>query len=200
SRNQDNATRLIASGAVMLPAGSLMTPENDVSILHALPSNLAQRTISSADLSRASKATGSNTAASSNAVQLMSANAQPPDTSGDVGPTYYIQTVNTSIGIYNKSTGIRVAAFTFDTFMSQGNFGNLCDTDNFGDPVVVYDSFEDRWIITDFAFQLDGSNNVINPPGAFECIAASKTGDPVSGGWNFYSINFAGGLGDYPKL
>ena len=124
----------------------------------------------------------------------------PPDTNGDVGPDHYIQTVNTSIGIFNKGTGVRVAAFTFDTFMSQGNFGNLCDTDNFGDPVVLYDSFEDRWIITDFAFQLDGSNNVINPPGAFQCFAASITGDPVSGGWNFYSINTAGGLGDYPKF
>ena len=81
-------------------------------------------------------------------------------TNGDVGPTYYIQTVNTSIGIYDKSTGARVAAFTFNAFMSQGHFGNLCDTNNFGDPVVLYDSFEDRWIITDFAFALDGSGNV----------------------------------------
>ena len=72
--------------------------------------------------------------------------------------------------------------------MSQGHFGNLCDTDNFGDPVVLYDSFEDRWIITDFAFKLDGSGNVVNPPGAFQCFAVSKTGDPVNGGWNFYSI------------
>ncbi|HEY3040913.1 MAG TPA: C25 family cysteine peptidase, partial [Pyrinomonadaceae bacterium] len=127
-------------------------------------------------------------------------NGHPPDTNGDVGPTYYIQTVNTSIGIYNKTGGAPVAAFTFDNFMSQGNFGNLCDTDNFGDPVVVYDTFEDRWIISDFAFQLDIQNNVINPPGAFQCFAVSKTGDPVSGGWNFYSINTTGGLGDYPKL
>ncbi|HEV8369321.1 MAG TPA: Ig-like domain repeat protein [Pyrinomonadaceae bacterium] len=124
----------------------------------------------------------------------------PPDTNGDVGPTYYIQTVNTSIGVYRKSDGLRVAAFTFDTFMSLGNFGNPCDTNNFGDPVVLYDSFEDRWIITDFAFSLDGAGNVINPPGAFQCIAASKTGDPVSGGWNYYSVNTAGGLGDYPKF
>jgi len=78
---------------------------------------------------------------------------------------------------------VRVAAFTFDTFMSQGNFGNLCDTDNFGDPVVLYDTFEDRWIISDFAFQLDGSSNVINPPGSFQCFAVSMTGDPVTGGW-----------------
>lgn len=124
----------------------------------------------------------------------------PPDTNGDVGPAYYIQTINTSIGIYRKSDGVRVAAFTFDTFMSQGNFGNLCDTDNFGDPVVLYDTFEDRWIITDFAFTLDGSDNVVNPPGSFQCIAASMSGDPVTGGWNFYSINTTGGLGDYPKF
>ena len=96
--------------------------------------------------------------------------------------------MNTSIGIYNKS-GTRLAAFTFNTLMSQGHFGNLCDTDNFGDPVVLYDTFEDRWVITDFAFQLDGSGNVVNPPGSFQCFAVSKTGDPVAGGWNFYSIN-----------
>jgi hypothetical protein len=122
----------------------------------------------------------------------------PPDTNGDVGPNYYIQTVNTSIGVFRKSDGFQVAAFTFDTFMSQGSFGNLCDTNNFGDPVVLYDTFEDRWIITDFAFVLDASNNVVAP--AYQCIAASKTGDPVTGGWNFYSIKLSDNLGDYPKF
>jgi hypothetical protein len=84
----------------------------------------------------------------------------PPDTNGDVGPQYYIQTINTSIGIYNKSDGVRAAAFIFNALMSQGNFGNLCDTSNFGDPVALYDTFEDRWIITDFAFNLSGGNAV----------------------------------------
>src|SRR5215471_9928888 len=123
----------------------------------------------------------------------------PPDPNGDVGPVYYIQTINTSIGVFRKSDGVRVAAFTFDSFMSQG-FGDIRGTNNFGDPVVLYDTFEDRWVITDFAFQLDGSFNVINPPGSYQVIAVSKSGDPVSGGWNFYSINTAGGLGDYPKF
>jgi hypothetical protein len=122
----------------------------------------------------------------------------PPDTNGDAGPNNYIQTVNTSIGVYRKSDGFQQAAFTFNTFMSQGNFGNLCDTNNFGDPVVLYDTFEDRWIITDFAFVLDGGNNVVAP--AYQCFAASMTGDPVAGGWNFYSIQLTDGLNDYPKL
>ncbi|HVT04339.1 MAG TPA: carboxypeptidase regulatory-like domain-containing protein, partial [Thermoanaerobaculia bacterium] len=121
----------------------------------------------------------------------------PPDTNGDVGPVYYMQTVNTSLGVFRKSDGARVAGFTFNTFMSQGNFGNLCDTNNFGDPVVLYDTFEDRWIVTDFAFVLAGGN-VVAP--AYQCIAASMSGDPVSGGWNFYSIKITDNLNDYPKF
>ena len=121
----------------------------------------------------------------------------PPDTNGDVGPQYYIQTINTAVGIYDKSSGAPVAAFIFNTLMSQGTFGNLCDTANFGDPVVLYDTFEDRWILTDFAFNLSGGN-VVAPE--YQCFAVSRTGDPVAGGWNFYSIQVSGGLGDYPKL
>src|SRR5438270_1326759 len=81
--------------------------------------------------------------------------------------------------------------------MSQGNFGNLCDTSNFGDPVVLYDTFEDRWIITDFAFNLSGGNSVAPE---FECFAVSKSGDPVAGGWNCYSTQVNGRLRDYPKF
>ena len=123
----------------------------------------------------------------------------PPDANGDVGPAYYIQTINTAVGVYRKSDGLRMAAFSFNSLMSQGHFGNLCDTNNYGDPVVLYDSFEDRWIITDFAFKLSGYD-IINPPGSFQCFAVSITGDPLSGGWHFYSINTAGGMGDYPKF
>src|SRR6186997_2230412 len=48
----------------------------------------------------------------------------PPDTNGDAGPNHYIQSVNSSVGIYNKADGSQIAAFTFDTLMSQGTFGN----------------------------------------------------------------------------
>ncbi|UXI65955.1 carboxypeptidase regulatory-like domain-containing protein [Tahibacter amnicola] len=122
----------------------------------------------------------------------------PPDTNGDVGPTYYIQTVNSSVGIFRKSDGFMEAGFSFNTFMSQGNFGNLCDTANFGDPVVLYDTFEDRWIISDFAFLTDGGGNAIGP--AFQCIAASMSGNPLTGGWNFYSRQVSDSLNDYPKF
>ena len=39
-----------------------------------------------------------------------------------------------------------------------------------------------------------------SPQTVYQCFAVSKTGDPVAGGWNFYSILDPGGLGDYPKF
>jgi uncharacterized repeat protein (TIGR01451 family) len=126
-------------------------------------------------------------------------NGYPPDPSGDVGPNHYIQGINTALAIYDKNTGnVLAGPMSFNTFMSQGQFGNLCDTANFGDPIILYDTFEDRWIVTDFAFQLDAQNNVKSP--SMQCFAVSKTGDPVAGGWNYYSITRTDGMNDYPKL
>jgi hypothetical protein len=117
----------------------------------------------------------------------------PPDTNGDVGPVYYIQTVNASIGIYTKATGARVAAFTFNTFFD--GTGTPCDTANQGDPIVLYDSAADRWIITDFAW-----SDLMNGP-YYECIAVSQTGNPVTGDWYQYGfVASANYLDDYPKL
>ncbi|HAF25441.1 MAG TPA: hypothetical protein DCK93_21460, partial [Blastocatellia bacterium] len=120
----------------------------------------------------------------------------PPDTNGDVGPNHYIQTVNTSIGIYNKSTGARLAAFTFDDFFNQSPTGTPCDNSNQGDPVVVYDALSDRWIISDFAWSNYTSGAM------YQCMAVSQTSDPVAGGWYFYAWQTASGgkIPDYPKL
>ncbi|MCB0254249.1 MAG: carboxypeptidase regulatory-like domain-containing protein [Anaerolineae bacterium] len=122
----------------------------------------------------------------------------PPDTNGDVGPNHYIQTVNTSVGIYSK-TGTPLSVVTFNTFF-QGPSGTPCDTSNDGDPVVLYDAAVDRWIVTDFAWFN------FNTGPYYQCIAVSQTGDPVAGGWYFYAMQantgvFAGdNFNDYPKL
>src|SRR5919202_3886090 len=120
----------------------------------------------------------------------------PPDTNGDVGPNHFIQTVNTSIGIYRKSDGPRLAAFTFDQFFSQSPTGTPCDNNNQGDPVALYDALSDRWIITDFAWSNYTSGAM------YQCMAVSQTSDPVSGGWYFYAWQTASGgkIPDYPKL
>src|ERR1044071_3050677 len=120
----------------------------------------------------------------------------PPDTNGDAGPNHYIQTVNTSVGIFDKATGVRLAAFTFDTLFSQQPSGTPCDNNNQGDPVVLYAPLADRWIISDFAWSNYTSGAM------YQCMAVSQTSDPVSGGWYFYAWQTASGgkIPDYPKL
>ncbi|MCI0397290.1 MAG: carboxypeptidase regulatory-like domain-containing protein [Chloroflexi bacterium] len=122
----------------------------------------------------------------------------PPDTNGDVGPNHYVQTVNTSVGIYNKSTGAQLVAMTFDAFFT-GPGGTPCDTSNDGDPVVLYDPLADRWIVTDFAWFN------FNTGPFYECIAVSQGPNPVTDGWYFYAFRadtdtLPGYLNDYPKL
>ena len=120
----------------------------------------------------------------------------PPDTNGDVGPNNYIQTVNTAIGIYNKADGVRQVGLSFNSFFSAGGAAAPCSTGNGGDPVVLYDTLADRWIITDFAW------TTISTGPFYECIAVSRTGDPVSGGWYFYTYQTSAtaAFPDYPKL
>jgi hypothetical protein len=130
----------------------------------------------------------------------------PPDTVGDVGPSHYLEGVNTAVGIFSKTTGTRLAAFTFDSLWS-GMGSTPCNGSNEGDPTVVYDPLSDRWIVSDFAFGFDSSGNPVAP--YYECIAVSKSGDPVSGGWYLYPIPTdsgtagappVGDLADYPKM
>jgi outer membrane protein assembly factor BamB len=120
----------------------------------------------------------------------------PPDPNGDVGPTYYVQAVNTSVGVFDKGTGSRVAAFTFNSLFSQAKTGTPCDTSNQGDPVVLYDPIGGRWIISDFAWSNFTSGAM------YQCMAVSASGDPVTGGWYFYAWQTASGgaIPDYPKL
>jgi len=117
----------------------------------------------------------------------------PPDTCGDVGINYYVQAVNVSIGIYNKSTGSVVSTTTFDDFFEGSAVtGTPCDEDNMGDPIVLYDQYAQRWIIFDFAWS--GSND-----GSWFSIAASKTSDPT-GEWWLYAYHADNTLvNDYPK-
>lgn len=119
----------------------------------------------------------------------------PPDPNSDVGPNHIVETVNTSIGIFDKS-GNQLAAMTFDDLID--GTGTPCDASNQGDPVALYDPIGDRYIVSDFAW--NDAQYTTGP--FFECLAVSKTNNPVTGGWYFYAWQTAAGaaLPDYPKL
>ena len=124
----------------------------------------------------------------------------PPDTTGAVGLRYYIQAINKAFAIYKKtSNGGWEAAFTEDSLWA-GQSNTSCTTSPQGDPIVLYDQTADRWILTYMAFEDNGSGP------SYQCLAVSKSGDPVNGGWWFYPIQTdqspvpANTLNDYPKL
>ncbi|MCP4153770.1 MAG: hypothetical protein GY757_38950, partial [bacterium] len=118
----------------------------------------------------------------------------PPDTTGDVGETYFVQAVNTSIGIYRKSDGVEISTATFDSFFGGTDIsGTPCDSDNNGDPLVLYDRYNQRWFILDFAWDSSETD------GSYFSIAASKTSDPT-GDWYQYAFQANSTLmDDYPK-
>jgi hypothetical protein len=119
----------------------------------------------------------------------------PPDANGDVGPNHYIEAVNDSVAIYDKS-GTLLASFA-ETNLWQAVPSTPCNDSSQGDPVVVYDWLADRFILTWFAFYYAVTGEPIPP--MYQCIAASKTSDPVAGGWWLYPVRMdPGGPGSPP--
>jgi hypothetical protein len=116
----------------------------------------------------------------------------PPDANGDVGPNHYVEAVNDAVAIYDKS-GNLLASFTEDNLWS-GVGSTPCNGSSQGDPIVAYDWLADRFVLTWFAFAGNGTS-----PPFYQCIAASKTSDPVAGGWWLYPVQMdPGGPGSPP--
>jgi hypothetical protein len=116
----------------------------------------------------------------------------PPDTNGDVGPNHYVSIVNSVLKVFDKTGAVVSGPTAVNALWSSLPSTDPCRTRNDGDPVVVYDSLADRWVITQFA--------VPSNPNNYECIAVSKTADP-SGAYFVWSYLYPGGIfNDYPKL
>jgi|CZLA01.1.fsa_nt_gi hypothetical protein len=112
----------------------------------------------------------------------------PPDTEGTVGATQYVQWVNTSFAVFNKSTGALIAGPTAGNTLWSG-FGGGCQSNNDGDPIVLYDKAAQRWIFSQFS---------VSTTPYLQCIAVSTTSD-ATGTYNRYSFQY-GNFDDYPKM
>ena len=110
---------------------------------------------------------------------------QPPDVNGDVGMNHYIEAVNYGIAIYNKS-GTRLAAFTEGSLWRK-----RVDWNSLRFPGLM----ATRSLFT-INLPIDGSSAILllvrfhrlSDRSFYECLAVSKTSDPVAGGWWFYPI------------
>ncbi len=124
------------------------------------------------------------------------ASGPPPDTTGAAGADHYVQWVNLSFGVFDK-TGTLLDQPGSD--WRSGNalwsgFGGPCETTNNGDPVVLYDQLADRWVMSQLALP----NWLLGP--FYQCMAVSTTSDPL-GTWVRAEYEWPSNrLNDYPKL
>ena len=111
----------------------------------------------------------------------------PPDPVGDVGPNHYVAMSNLYFQVYNKNGASLYGPAANNTLWS--GFGGPCQTENSGDPIVLYDQLDDRWILTQFT---------ASGPTYYNCVAVSTTSDPT-GTYYRYAFSTGSNFPDYPK-
>jgi PKD repeat protein len=114
-----------------------------------------------------------------------STSSSPPDCNGTAGPNHFMQLVNTTYAIYDKS-GTKLVGPALLRQLFAGVAGANCDD---GDPIILYDEQADRWLVSEFSL-CDTTDRML--------IAVSTTNDPT-GTWYAYSFDVAD-MPDYPKF
>ena len=111
----------------------------------------------------------------------------PPDPVGDVGPNHYVEMINLVFAVYDKQGNKLLGPV--DTGTLWQGFSIPDCTDPSGDPVVLYDQLEDRWLLSQFTTR---------GPIFYNCVAISQTGDPT-GAYFRYAFSAGPFFPDYPK-
>jgi hypothetical protein len=122
----------------------------------------------------------------------------PPDTVGAVGNKQYVQMVNVTIAVYNKSDGsLQLGPAPIHSLWN--GFGGLCENggespfySDGGDPVVLYDRMANRWLVTQLQYDETFTHSA-------QCIAVSTTSD-ATGSYNRFQYDFGTNFPDYPKF
>jgi hypothetical protein len=126
----------------------------------------------------------------------------PPDPNGEVGPNHYVEIINLIFGVYDRAGNL--LAGPIDTGSLWANFPIPDCTDPSGDPIVVYDQLEDRWLLSQFTTRgFDRKGNFNGLP-FYNCVAISQTGDPTGAYFRYAFITSNPGttstfFPDYPK-
>ena len=105
----------------------------------------------------------------------------PSDPTGAVGSNHYVVAYNFGFKIFDKNGNVLVNDTSLSSLFPSYNVD--------GDPIVLYDRFADRFLIT--AFDVTSNPNKL-------LVAISQGSNPVTSGWNLYAFNMSS-LPDYPK-
>ncbi len=118
---------------------------------------------------------------------LFGIQVSPPDPNGEASPNFFVEMVNLTFAVYSK-TGTRLLGPVSIGDLWNGFSIPDC-TDLSGDPVVLYDQLEDRWLLSQFTTR---------GPIFYNCVAISQTGDPT-GAYFRYAFSTGENFPDYPK-
>src|SRR4051794_3329504 len=106
--------------------------------------------------------------------------ATPPDSTGAIGPSHYVELVNSAVGVYSRASLALIAGpQSLETFMGapSGTFVT--------DPQIQWDEQGQRWVYAASAGTelSDPTGNPLGPN--FVMIGFSKTSDPsdLTNGW-----------------
>jgi hypothetical protein len=125
----------------------------------------------------------------------------PPDPNGEVGRNHYVEIINLVFAVYDKSGNKLLGPVDTGTLWS--GFAVPDCTDPSGDPIVLYDQFADRWLLSQFTTRGFNPSGNFNGKPFYNCVAISQTGDPT-GAYFRYAFITSGAdsepfFPDYPK-
>jgi hypothetical protein len=113
-----------------------------------------------------------------------------PDSNVAVGPTQFVQFVNRSFAVFDKSTGAKAYGPASGNTLWQA-LGAPCDAQTNSDEIVQFDKVAGVWVMLMPAWT--------NPDQL--CVAVSNTADAANTTWNLYVYPVPADLfDDYPKL
>ena len=113
-----------------------------------------------------------------------------PDTSGAVGATQYVQWVNLSFEVFDKTTGNSIYGPALGSTL-WSSLGGPCANNDDGDIIAQYDKAAGVWVMS--------QHSVSGGPPFYQCVAVSQTSD-ATGSWNLYAFQLPTNFPDYPKL
>jgi hypothetical protein len=114
--------------------------------------------------------------------EASSCSCLPLDTNGAVGTTQFVQMVSSDFAVYSKTGQVLRHATPIKQLWSTA--GGECAVHNDGDPVVIYDQFANRWLLSQFVAQPVAGESY------GECVAVSTTSD-ATGTYNLYFLDEA---------
>ncbi len=113
----------------------------------------------------------------------------PPDTNGAVGPNHFVITTNGCVQVFNKAGTSLAGPVRISSLL----VGIANATDDDGDPIALYDSLADRWIISQFSLTLINGSTRLH-------VAVSQTGDPTGAYYAYDFLLTQNRPGDYPHM